>query len=516
MSEWDQECDVLVVGSGAGGMTAAYTAGREGLDVVLAESTDRFGGMTAYSGGGMWMPCNAVLRRAGDDDTMDSARAYYRAVVGTRTPRAVQDAFLDTGAPLIDYLEEDPHFAFIVLPWPDYYGKAPHARAEGRHIMPAILPAAELGPLRDVMRANLPVERRGHAPQPELVGGQALIGRFLIAVSAMPNVDLRRETALDSLVREGSRVTGAVLHTPAGPVRIKARAGVILAAGGFERNQTMRDAHGVPGDAAGSMAPPGNTGAAIAAGIAIGADVDLMDQGWWSPGLMQPDGTASFTLGFGGGIFVDDAGQRFTNESAPYDRAGREIIARLRDGRLTLPFWFVYDDREGGLPPIHYPNLPLADPADYRAAGLWRSAPTLAGLAEAIGVPADALEASVARFNAQCEARHDADFHRGEEAYELLVNNGDTPFHPIVKAPFHAAAFGLSDLGTKGGLRTDEHARVIDTSGAVLEGLYAAGNTMAAASGETYPGGGNPVGSSMVFAFIAARHARGRAAPGQA
>lgn len=504
MDSWDQECDVLVVGSGAGGMTAAYTAGREGLNVVLVESTDRFGGMSAYSGGGMWLPGNAVLRRAGDDDTMEQARAYYRAVVGDRTPRALQDAFLDTGAKLIDYLEQDPHFTFMVLPWPDYYGTAPHARAEGRHIAPAPFPAAELGPLRAVMRANLAVEHRGHPPQPELTGGQSLIARFLMVVATMPNVDLRRETALESLVRDGNRVTGAVLQTREGPVRMRARTGVILAAGGFERNQAMRDTYGVPGDVMGSMAPPGNTGAAIAAGIAIGADVDLMDQGWWSPGLMQPDGAASFTLGFTGGIFVDQSGRRFMNESTPYDRGGRRIIELLREGRLTLPFWYVYDDRDDGLPPILYPNLPLADPDEYRAAGLWRSAPTLAGLADTIGVPAEALEASVARFNAQCEAQHDADFRRGEEPYDVLLNSGISPLTPIGAGPFHAIAFGLSDLGTKGGLRTDAQARVLDTSGEVLEGLYAAGNTMAAASGEAYPGGGNPVGSSMVFGFIAA------------
>ena len=139
---WDEECDVLVVGSGAGGMTGAYTAAREGLSVILAESTDRFGGTTAYSGGGMWFPGNAVLRRDGADADMDRARAYYHEVVGNRTPRALQEAYLDTGARLIDYLEADEGFAFITYPWPDYYGGLPTASATGRHIMPAGLPAA--------------------------------------------------------------------------------------------------------------------------------------------------------------------------------------------------------------------------------------------------------------------------------------------------------------------------------------------------------------------------------------
>ncbi|MET0269074.1 MAG: FAD-binding protein [Sphingomonas sp.] len=502
---WDDECDVLVVGSGAGGMAGAYTAGREGLDVLLIEGTDRFGGTSAYSGGGMWFPCNAVLRRAGDDDTMEDARAYYRDVVGDRTPRDVQDAFLDTGAALIDYLEEDG-FAFILYPWPDYYGRAARARAGGRHIMPGSLPGDALGPLRGALRRTLSEERRG-APMPgTLDGGQALIGRFLLALDRMPNARMRLRHELIEFVREDDRVTGAVVRAPEGTRRIGARAGIITAAGGFERNADLRARFGVPGDVCGAMAPPGNTGLPLLAGMAIGADVDLMDQAWWSPGLMQPDGSATFTLGFDGGIFVDQRGARFMNESLAYDRAGREIIALVAQGRLALPFWLVYDDRDGGMPPIQFPNVPFDDPAAYRAAGLWRSAPTLAALAEAIGVPADALDATVARFNTLAERGEDSDFERGVEAFDRMFTNDASPLAPIARAPFHAAAFGLSDLGTKGGMRTDARGRVLDARGAVIRGLYAAGNSMAAVSGATYPGGGNPIGSSMVFAHLAARH----------
>ena len=510
MAQWNQSCDVLVVGSGAGGMMAAYTAAREGLDVILVESTDRFGGMSAYSGGGMWLPGNAVLRRAGDDDTMDQARTYYRAVVGDRTPRALQDAFLDTGAKVVDYLERDEHFQFEVLPWPDYYGMAPQASPTGRHIIPSPLPTEELGGLLDILRPNLKVERRGEPVGEQLEGGQSLIGRFLQTLNSADNVTMLRSTELTSLVREGDRVTGAELTSPQGPVRIEARRGIILAAGGFERNAGMRATNHVPGTVAGTMAPPGNTGGAITAGIAIGADVDLMDQAWWSPGLMQPDGTETFTLGFSGGIFVNDKGERFMDESVAYDRAGRRIIELVENGQLTLPFWYVYDNAGDGVPPIFWPNVPFAPTADYQVAGVWRSADTLAGLAQKIDVPADALEASVARFNGHCANDKDTDFQRGDEPYERIVVYGASPLVPIGDGPYHAAAFGLSDLGTKGGLRTDEQARVLDTSGAVIEGLYAAGNTMAAVSGEAYPGGGNPVGSSMVFGFIAAQHIKGQ------
>jgi 3-oxosteroid 1-dehydrogenase len=502
MGQWDETCDVLVVGSGAGGMTGAYAAAREGLAVILVESTDRFGGMSAYSGGGMWFPCNAALKRAGSDDTMEEAREYYRSVVGNRTPRTLQDAFLETGARLIDYLEQDPAFAFMVYPWPDYYDRKPQARADGRHIVPASLPSTP--EIKAVLRPALAEERRGHPAPDELGSGQALIGRFLLALGRMRNAELLLGTELVALVRDGERVTGAIVRTKQGERRIGARRGVIVAAGGFERNAAMRARFGVPGEASDSMAPPGNTGRPIEAAMAIGADVDLMDQAWWSLGLVHPEG-AAFTLGLDGGIFVDQDGRRFVNESLAYDRAGRQVIALVRDQQLKLPFWLIYDDRDGGLPPAQYPTVPFGDAAAYRAADLWRSAPTLEGLAAAIGVPPGALADTVARFNGFAAAGEDPDFARGGEPFERLFTGGASPLKPIVKPPFHAAAFSISDLGTKGGLRTDAAARVLDREGRVIPGLYAAGNSMAAVSGEAYPGGGNPIGSSMVFAYLAAQ-----------
>ena len=504
MNEWDETCDVLVVGSGAGGMVGAYTAAREQLDVVLIEATDKFGGMTAYSGGGMWFPCNAALVRSGSDDTMEAARAYYKAVVGDRTPDAVQEAFLQSGHKLVDYLEHDPRFRFVVFPWPDYYGKVANARADGRHIVLEPFPASELGSLKTRLRPALAEERRGEAPPEELEGGQALIGRFLIVLSQMPNARLHLETALVAIIRDGDRVTGAVVRHGNTTRRIRVRRGLVIAAGGFEKSADLRARYGVPGGVHGSMAPPGNTGGALEAALAIGANTDLMDQAWWSPGLLQPDGSETFSVGIAGGIFVDQNGQRFVNETLPYDRVGRAVIEAMDDG-LTLPYWLVYDNRDGDMPPVLFPNIPFDNPAAYRTAGLWQSAPTLEALAEIIGVPADALTASVERFNEFARAGKDLDFDRGAEPYERMFTGGAIPMAPIEQGPFHAAAFGLSDLGTKGGLRVDEAARVLDTDGNTIPGLYAAGNSMAAVSGKAYPGGGNPIGSSMVFAHLAVR-----------
>lgn len=513
---WDETTDVLVVGSGAGGVTGAYTAAREGLEVILVEATEKFGGTTAYSGGGgMWFPCNPVLQRAGADDTIEDALEYYTAVVGDRTPRALQETYVRTGARLIEYLETDELMKFSLLPWPDYFGKAPKARADGmRHIAAKPLKVAAAPELRELVRGPLDADRLG-APQPDdyFVGGRALVARFLAAAARHPNSSARLNTTLTGLVVEDGAVTGAVVESDGKRSRIRARRGVLLAAGGFERNDEMRARYGVPGESRDTMGPWGNRGLAHLAGIAAGADTDLMDQAWWSPGLTHPDGTSAFALWFTGGIFVDDHGRRFVNESAAYDRLGRGILEAMAEGRVSLPFWMIYDsagDGGGLVPPVKATNVSMVEPEKYVAAGLWRTADTLEELAAEIGVPAQTLIDTVARFNEFVRQGTDEDFGRGDEAYDRAFSGGAPPLYAIEKGPFHAAAFGVSDLGTKGGLRTDTAARVLDAADNVIPGLYAAGNTMAAPSGTAYPGGGNPIGTSMVFSHLAVLDAKER------
>ncbi|MGW0161745.1 FAD-binding protein [Mycobacterium sp. NPDC003323] len=503
---WDETVDVLVAGSGAGGATGAYTAAREGLSVIVVEASDKFGGTTAYSGGGgMWFPCNPVLRRAGVDDTLDDALQYYRAVVGDRTPPALQETYVRGGAALIEYLEVDELLKFSLLPWPDYFGKAPKARADGmRHIAAKPFKIAAAPELRESVRGPLDADRLGTAqPQDYFVGGRALIARLLAATLSRPNTSARLHTELVELVVADGRVTGAVVEQQGRRRSIRATRGVLLAAGGFERNDAMRARYGVPGESRDTMGPWSNRGLAHLAGIAAGADTDLMDQAWWSPGLTHPDGSSAFALWFTGGIFVDDAGRRFVNESAAYDRLGRGVLAAMDAGTVTLPYWMIYDDREGVVPPVKATNVSMVQTERYVAAGLWRTAATLAELADAIGVPPDNLVATVQRYNRFVASGHDDDFGRGDEPYDRAFSGGASPLVPIERGPFHAAAFGVSDLGTKGGLRTDTAARVLDTSGAVIAGLYAAGNTMAAPSGTAYPGGGNPIGTSMLFSHLA-------------
>ncbi len=506
MSDWHEECDVLVAGSGAGGVTGAYTAAREGLDVILVEATEKFGGTTAYSGGGgMWFPGNAVLQRAGADDTIDDALEYYTAVVGDRTPLALQEAYVRGGAPLVEYLEADELLKFKVMPWPDYFGKAPKARGDGlRHIAAKGLKVAAAPDLRELVRGPLDTDRLGtEVPEDYFIGGRALIARFLTATKAYEHSTTYLSTALVELVVADGAVVGAIVEHGGQRRAIRARRGVLLAAGGFENNDDLRTEYGVPGLARDTMGPWGNTGLAHLAGIAAGADTDLMDQAWWSPGLTHPDGRSTFSLWFTGGIFVNADGQRFVNESQAYDRLGREVLAALDDGSVTLPYWMVYDDTDDGVPPVQSTSVSMVEPEQYVAAGLWHTAPTLAELAGKIGVPPQNLIETVTRFNEFVAAGVDADFGRGDEPYDRAFSGGAPPLYAIDRPPFHAAAFGVSDLGTKGGLRTDTAARVLNTSGRVIPGLYAAGNTMAAPSGTAYPGGGNPIGTSMVFSHLA-------------
>ncbi|MQY22862.1 FAD-binding protein [Nocardia macrotermitis] len=502
---WDEEVDVLVAGSG-GGLCGAYTAAREGLTVAVVEATGEFGGTTAYSGGGgLWFPCNPVLRRAGVDDTLDDALTYFRAVVGDRTPAELQETYVCRGGAVIEYLEQDDSFSFEVFPWPDYFGKAPKARLDGkRHIVPTPLRADRLGALSDSVRGPLATDRLGAERPRTLIGGRALIGRFLLGLSKYPNASLRLNTALDELIVEDGTVTGAVVEREGVRTAIRARRGIILAAGGFEGNEELRERYGVPGTARDTMGPWGNVGRAHQAAITIGADTDLMDQAWWSPGMIHPDGRAAFALWFTGGLFVNQDGVRFVDESAPYDRVGREIIDQMRSGATTLPYWMIYDDTTGVVPPVQATNVPMVEPEKYEAAGLWHTAQTIEQLAALIGVPGQALVATVERFNELAERGHDEDFGRGDEAYDRAFSEGRSPLVPLGAGPYHAAAFGISDLGTKGGLRTDVAARVLTASGEPIPGLYAAGNTMAAVSGTVYPGGGNPIGASVLFSHLAA------------
>ncbi|WP_433212497.1 FAD-binding protein [Microtetraspora malaysiensis] len=496
---WDDEYDVVVAGSGAGAMTGALTAASNGLRTVVLEKTSLLGGTSAYAGAAVWLPGTRVQERAGIGDSTESARAYLRALLGEDADGR-REAFLATAPEVAEFLERDPAIEFEWRPFPDYYA-VPGRMDAGRSFVPLDLPAERLGGLASLVRPPVDRDRtgRGHAGG-ALAQGRALIGRLLLALTNTGNATVRTGVRLRRLVVENGGVTGVEVDTADGPARIRAARGVLLAAGGFEGNGAMRAEHGVPGAAEWSMAPAGaNTGDPILAAVAAGAATELMDQAWWCPGVADENGRGCFTLGFRGGLVVDSTGRRFANESLPYDRMGRKMAAAPE----RVPAYLVFDSRHAdALPAISIPSLPRS---------AWVEAGSLDELAEKLGLPADALAATVERFNGFARDGVDADFHRGEDPYDLFFAGrsegaGPNPcLIPVDRPPYYAARLVLSDLGTKGGLRTDTEGRVLDGAGRPIAGLYAAGNTSASFSGRVYPGPGVPIGSAMVFAYRAAR-----------
>ncbi|WP_067798045.1 FAD-binding protein [Actinomadura formosensis] len=493
---WDDEYDVVVAGSGAGAMTGALAAAASGLRTAVLEKTKVLGGTSAYSGAAIWLPGTRVQERAGIADSTESARTYLRALLGD-DGAAHREAFLETAPELVEFLEKDPALEFEWRAFPDYFA-APGRLDMGRSFVPLDLPADRLGDLAGLVRPPVDRDRagRGHAASRPLAQGRALIGRLLLALTATGNGVVRTETPLTGLIVADGRVAGV----RAGPLRLRAARGVLLAAGGFEASAGLRAARGVPGGADQTMAPDGaNTGDAIEAAARIGASTGLLDQAWFCPGLRTPDGLPAFTLGFRGGLIVDGSGRRFANESLPYDQMGRRMAA------AEGPFHLIWDARSGGLPAISVP--PLAADGQL-ASGAWVRADTLAGLAAKTGLPAGTLAETVERFNGFAEKGVDDDFHRGEDPYDRYFSGGRPCVVAVGEPPYYAAEVVLSDLGTKGGLRTDPDGRVLDGSDRPIPGLYAAGNTSASFTGPVYPGPGIPIGSAMAFAYRAVQDIR--------
>jgi len=501
MTTETQLFDVVVVGSGGGALTAAHLAQKRGLRTVVVEKTQYVGGTSAYSGGACWLPGSQVQQRASIGDSTESAREYLGALLVDPDVAKVE-AFLAEAPRLVAELEADDAFAFEWLPFPEYYA-APGRVSWGRSIQPSNIKRADL-PVEVAALGRPPVEldRAGLPGRNTLSGGQSLIARLLLAFTRDGGTVLTGH-AVDELVVTDGRVTGVVAQTTEGRVAISGTRGVIVASGGFEHNPQWREKYGVPGDAGWSMAPDGtNSGEPIAAAQAIGVATDLLDQGWFCPGLEHPDGHGSFTLGFRSGVIVDASGNRYANECLPYDRFGREMAKVTSGPTSRIPSWFVFDSREGGrLPAI---AMPEGDPADHLAAGTWVRGENVEELASALGLTD--LAATVARFNGFCETGVDEDFGRGDDEYDTFFAGGEGPNKALVgisHGPFFAARFVLSDLGTKGGIVTDAAGRALREDGTVLEGLYATSNSAANAFGAFYPGPGAPLGTAMVFGSLA-------------
>jgi 3-oxosteroid 1-dehydrogenase len=546
MTAEDADFDVVVVGSGGAGMTAALAAAHQGLSAVVLEKTGFFGGSTARSGGGIWAPGNEVLRKAGVRDSAEQARAYLAHVAGGYVPAERQHALLEHGPAMLAFVRAVTPVDFAWVPdYSDYYPEAPGGLAQGRSVEPVPLDGRALGTELDhlsppylpspdgvtVTQADYrwlslgPRHPRAILASARIFGrlartrvlrhrmlsmGQALAAGLRAGLMAK-DVPVWLDTPMTGLDIEDGRVTGVRVIRDGQPALIRARLGVVLAAGGFEHNAEMRQRYQRPPiGTEWTTGAAGNTGDAITAGEGAGAALDLMDDAWWGPSIPLT-GRPYFVLAersLPGSLLVNGAGQRFVNESAPYVDAVHAMYDGHGDGTPHIPAWLIIDQRYRNTYVFagRAPRKPL--PRRWYAAGVVHRAPTIAGLADGVGLDAAALAKTVARFNEFAEAGQDADFGRGDSAYDRYYGDPrqrpNPNLAPLRQAPFYAVQIVPGDLGTKGGLRTDERARVLRGDGTPIAGLYAAGNASAAVMGHSYAGAGATIGPAMTFGYIAA------------
>lgn len=543
----DTTVDLLVIGSGAGGMTSALTAAARGMSTLVVEKASVYGGNTALSGGGIWIPNNPVLQQVGIVDERTSVVEYLRSITGGRATAERINAYVHYGPAVIRFLQQQSaHMQFLwARGYSDYHSENPGGRSEGRSIEPCPIELRRLGREAEYLRrsdlaipgglwltqrefrdltlftrtwqgrrmlavAGWRMLRTLVTRRPVAALGAALIARLRLALRDA-GVPLWLNSPLGGLLTDSSgRVVGAQLDRDDGPHTIRATRGVVLAAGGFEYDPAMRERYLPAGGRANrSAGAPSNTGDGIRAGQEVGADAELMDDAWWMPVFRRPDGEPMCMVSercIPRSVIVNRSGERFTNESAPYVNFVHTELAGAHD-----PIWFIMDGTAknryqfGGI----MPGQPF--PADWYHAGTVYKARTIPELCHAIGLPAETVLASINRFNDLARRGIDEDFGRGTSAYDRYYGDDslDNPVLDVIaEAPYYAVKVEPGDLGTKGGLRCDASSRVLRGDDSVIDGLYATGNCSAAVMGTDYAGPGATIGPAMVFGWIAAHAAQ--------
>jgi 3-oxosteroid 1-dehydrogenase len=548
---FDHEVDVLVVGAGAGGMVAAWTAKNQGLDVLLIEKAELYGGNSALSGGGAWMPNAPEFIRQGERDDPEKLLAYLRAIAPGVSPQRHR-RYLDEVPKLAEALEATPFFHngfFWAKGYSDYHPEK-GGNPLGRGLWAAPIDRRQLGEDGAALRggtARIPGAPRGMwltsvdfhdlthlrwrdwkgkrallrlarrtiearlRGQSIMTSGAALVTRLRLTLRAA-GVPLWLSTPMKSLITDSSgAVIGVEAEREGRRVRIGARRGVVLATGGFEHSEEMRRQYQPAVGKGWSSGSPDNTGDGIRAGEAVGGALALMDDAWWMPALQIPGGVWPLVAerAYPEQFIVNAAGRRFTNEASPYTDFVHDQLAGHSTGTSHIPVFMIVD-HHGWTHNIiagHLPGKPM--PKAWLESGLVKRAPTIAELARQINVPPTALSETAERFNRFARQGRDEDFHRGESAYDHYYGNPHYPnpnLGEVKKAPFYAFRLVPGDLGTKGGLLTDEDARVLREDGSAIPGLYATGNTSASVMGNDYAGPGATIGPAMAFGWVAAHH----------
>ncbi len=561
---FDACVDVLVIGSGGGGMTAALAAHAAGLDTLVVEKGSQFGGSTALSGGGIWVPGAPSQKREGYAPDPDGVKEYLRQITDGLVSDERISAYVANAPEMMEFLEKTSRWCeFVWKPgYADYYPELPGGSELGSTIN---VPPIDLRVLGDE-EANLlkplalapkgiwlgPKDLRlfyqvrqnwrGKAVLVKLLWrkfrahvfgdriaaiGQSLAARLRLAMQEQ-DIPLWLDAPMTELITDvDGTVVGAVVEHRGEAQRIGARRGVILATGGFDHDMAWRREHLPELEHDWSFGNPLAMGDGIRAGEKVGAATELLDEAWWFPAMCWPDGRLQFMLNermMPSQFVVNGAGKRFINEAAPYMDFAHAMIAGQRSGVSHIPCWLITDTRSfhryvvgGHLPIPKIPGAPVPTgrtvPQAWLDSGVVRSAATLDELAVRIGVPPAELRRTAERFNELARKGHDDDFNRGDSVYDNYYGDPTLPnpnLYPLTTPPYLAFQIILGDLGTSGGLRTDEHARVLRSDDTVIDGLYAVGNTSAAVMGRSYAGAGATIGPAMTFGYIAARHIAGR------
>jgi succinate dehydrogenase/fumarate reductase flavoprotein subunit len=556
-------CDLLVIGSGAGGLATAVTAAFLGLDVIVAEKDRQFGGTTAWSGGWLWIPRNPLATEAGIVEDIEAPRTYLRHVLGAQYDAALAERFLAEGPRMVAFFRDHTAMQFVDgNAIPDFHAEYPGGATGGRSLCAAPFDGRALGPriadLRPPLREAAPfgmgiasgedlrrfmtmtrsltsflhvtkrflrhvydlaLHRRGM----HLVNGNALAARLLKSADQL-GVQLLAASPAQELIVENGQVRGAVLLVDGKPVRVRARRGVVLAAGGFPHDPARIKAmfaHAPTGTEHVSAAPKTNTGDGLRLGEQAGGHVptDLTAAGAWAPVSLVPrrgEAPGHFPhlieRAKPGLIAVRRDGRRFGNEAESYYDFMQALFAATPKGE-PAEAWLIVDHpfiRRYGLGGARPAPVPLAP---FLRSGYVRQGNSIAELAAACGIDAAGLEATIAAYNPPAREGRDPQFHRGESAYNRIQGDRDhTPnpcVAPIETSPFYAVRILPGSLGTFAGLATDADARVLDADQAPIPGLYAAGNDMSSMMGGTYPAGGITLGPAMTFGYVAAHHAAG-------
>lgn len=558
MQTWHEEVDFLIVGSGAGGMTAAITAHAKGLSTLVLEKSSVYGGTSALSGGVIWIPNNPHMSRANVKDSAEDAWYYLSQVVSKDVPEAKLKSYIKHGSEMLSFIEANSLLKYDPAPvYPDYYAELKGGKGGARSLDPRPYSIRQMGEAlaQDMRSTELDIKgqfsmtadeahqvfsftwrspivifqcllrywldipaRLKKWPDNRLTLGRALVGRLRHTME-QKNIPLWLNTKALELIKEGDKVVGLLVERKGEKITIKAKQGVLLASGGFAKNQQLREQHHpAPSNKAWSAASSADTGDGIVLGQQVGADTGMMSYAWWSPTLVLNSGaTEAFIVGksMPSCMVVNKSGKRFLNEAEPYEDFVKHQYQANQESP-SIPAYFIFDSRYRHEYPVGTAMAPGKYQGDsfYKelfASGWVKKADTIEELAQLTGINADGLAETVKLMEEYSINGVDKDFGKGgvlnDRYYSDHRIKPNPCLAPIAKAPFYAVEIWPGDLGTKGGLLTNELAQVLDTQGQAIEGLYATGNVTASVMGNSYPGAGSTLGPAMTFAYVAAKHA---------